>query len=97
MQMWRNPHSFPFPTLLPCVSEGVVPGPPTDLQVIEATKNYVVLSWKPPGQRGHEGIMYFVEKVKSEKIRIMLKQSSLTLSLLKFHFHFQARVKTSLM
>ncbi|NXW65332.1 MYOM1 protein, partial [Eurystomus gularis] len=43
-------------------AEGVVPGPPTDLQVIEATKNYVVLSWKPPGQRGHEGIMYFVEK-----------------------------------
>uniref|UniRef100_A0A803Y2W2 Myomesin 1 n=1 Tax=Meleagris gallopavo TaxID=9103 RepID=A0A803Y2W2_MELGA len=41
---------------------GVIPGPPTDLQVIEATKNYVVLSWKPPGQRGHEGIMYFVEK-----------------------------------
>ncbi|XP_014794001.1 PREDICTED: myomesin-1 isoform X2 [Calidris pugnax] len=43
-------------------AEGVVPGQPTDLQVIEATKNYVVLSWKPPGQRGHEGIMYFVEK-----------------------------------
>ncbi|NXG51424.1 MYOM1 protein, partial [Psilopogon haemacephalus] len=43
-------------------AEGVVPGPPTDLQVIEATKNYVVLSWKPPGQRGHEGIMYYVEK-----------------------------------
>ncbi|NXI48364.1 MYOM1 protein, partial [Galbula dea] len=43
-------------------AEGVVPGPPTDLQVIEATKNYVVLSWKPPGQRGHEGVMYFVEK-----------------------------------
>ncbi|NXH12800.1 MYOM1 protein, partial [Bucco capensis] len=43
-------------------AEGVVPGPPTDLQVIEATKTYVVLSWKPPGQRGHEGIMYFVEK-----------------------------------
>ncbi|XP_075272513.1 myomesin-1 isoform X2 [Opisthocomus hoazin] len=43
-------------------AEGVVPGPPTDLQVTEATKNYVVLSWKPPGQRGHEGIMYFVEK-----------------------------------
>uniref|UniRef100_A0A8B9TR31 Myomesin-1 n=1 Tax=Anas platyrhynchos TaxID=8839 RepID=A0A8B9TR31_ANAPL len=58
----RNSYSFPFPTLLPCNSEGVVPGPPTDLQVIEATKNYVVLSWKPPGQRGHEGIMYFVEK-----------------------------------
>uniref|UniRef100_A0A674K7B9 Myomesin 1 n=1 Tax=Terrapene triunguis TaxID=2587831 RepID=A0A674K7B9_9SAUR len=43
-------------------AEGVVPGPPSDLRVIEATKNYVVLSWKPPGERGHEGVMYFVEK-----------------------------------
>ncbi|XP_018123405.1 M-protein, striated muscle isoform X2 [Xenopus laevis] len=43
-------------------TEGVVPGPPTDLSVTEATKNYVVLSWKPPGQRGHEGVMYYVEK-----------------------------------
>lgn len=64
---------IPFSILL-CSSEGVVPGPPTDLQVIEATKNYVVLSWKPPGQRGHEGIMYFVEKVKLDKIGIMLWQ-----------------------
>eukprot|EP00062_Callorhinchus_milii_P015554 gi/632965920/ref/XP_007899131.1/ PREDICTED: myomesin-1 isoform X2 [Callorhinchus milii] len=43
-------------------AEGVVPGKPTELTVTEATKNYVVLSWKPPGQRGHEGIMYYVEK-----------------------------------
>ncbi|XP_048219602.1 myomesin-1 isoform X2 [Perognathus longimembris pacificus] len=43
-------------------TEGIVPGPPTDLSVTEATQSYVVLSWKPPGQRGHEGIMYFVEK-----------------------------------
>uniref|UniRef100_A0A8C2LYP0 Myomesin-1 n=1 Tax=Cricetulus griseus TaxID=10029 RepID=A0A8C2LYP0_CRIGR len=43
-------------------TEGVIPGPPTDLSVTEATRSYVVLSWKPPGQRGHEGIMYFVEK-----------------------------------
>ncbi|KAM9308545.1 myomesin-1 [Gastrophryne carolinensis] len=43
-------------------SEGVVPGPPSDLTVTEATKNYVVLSWKPPGLRGHEGVMYYVEK-----------------------------------
>ncbi|XP_031759524.1 myomesin-1 isoform X1 [Xenopus tropicalis] len=43
-------------------TEGVIPGPPTDLTVTEATKNYVVLSWKPPGQRGHEGVMYYVEK-----------------------------------
>ncbi|XP_064188960.1 M-protein, striated muscle isoform X2 [Anguilla rostrata] len=43
-------------------AEGVVPGKPCELAVTEATKNYVVLSWKPPGQRGHEGIMYYVEK-----------------------------------
>uniref|UniRef100_A0A8C2S436 Myomesin 1 n=1 Tax=Capra hircus TaxID=9925 RepID=A0A8C2S436_CAPHI len=43
-------------------TEGVVPGPPTDLSVIEATQSYVVLSWKPPRQRGHEGILYFIEK-----------------------------------
>ncbi|XP_067835767.1 myomesin-1-like isoform X2 [Heptranchias perlo] len=43
-------------------AEGVVPGQPTELTVTEATKNYVVLSWKPPGQRGHEGVMYYVEK-----------------------------------
>uniref|UniRef100_A0A672P6K0 Myomesin 1 n=1 Tax=Sinocyclocheilus grahami TaxID=75366 RepID=A0A672P6K0_SINGR len=42
--------------------EGVVPGRPCDLSVIEATKNYVVLSWKPPGEKGHEGVMYYVEK-----------------------------------
>ncbi|XP_036274845.1 myomesin-1 isoform X2 [Pipistrellus kuhlii] len=46
--------------------EGIVPGPPTDLSVIEATQSYVVLSWKPPGQRGHEGILYFVEKCDME-------------------------------
>ncbi|XP_061452133.1 myomesin-1 isoform X1 [Rhineura floridana] len=43
-------------------TEGIVPGPPLDLHVTEATKNYVVLSWKPPYERGHEGVMYFVEK-----------------------------------
>ncbi|XP_073763676.1 myomesin-1 isoform X6 [Danio rerio] len=42
--------------------EGVVPGRPQELSVIEATKNYVVLSWKPPGEKGHEGVMYYVEK-----------------------------------
>uniref|UniRef100_A0A8C2A5T0 Myomesin 1a (skelemin) n=1 Tax=Cyprinus carpio TaxID=7962 RepID=A0A8C2A5T0_CYPCA len=44
------------------LSVGVVPGSPTDLAVTEATKSYVVLSWKPPIQRGHEGVMYYVEK-----------------------------------
>ncbi|XP_066208528.1 myomesin-1 isoform X2 [Saccopteryx leptura] len=46
--------------------EGVVPGPPTELSVTEATQSYVVLSWKPPSQRGHEGIVYFVEKCDTE-------------------------------
>ncbi|KAF7706154.1 myomesin 1a (skelemin) isoform X1 [Silurus meridionalis] len=41
---------------------GIIPGPPADLAVTEATKSYVVLSWKPPVQRGHEGVMYYVEK-----------------------------------
>uniref|UniRef100_A0A8C9D838 Myomesin-1 n=1 Tax=Panthera leo TaxID=9689 RepID=A0A8C9D838_PANLE len=54
---------FTFPH---CFSEGIVPGPPTDLSVTEATRSYVVLSWKPPGQRGHEGILYFVEKCDAE-------------------------------
>ncbi|XP_076617558.1 myomesin-1 [Chaetodon auriga] len=43
-------------------AEGVVPGRPLELQVTEATKNYVVLSWKPPGDKGLEGVMYYVEK-----------------------------------
>ncbi|KAK3546325.1 hypothetical protein QTP70_025679 [Hemibagrus guttatus] len=41
---------------------GIIPGLPIDLAVTEATKSYVVLSWKPPVQRGHEGVMYYVEK-----------------------------------
>uniref|UniRef100_A0A4W4F323 Myomesin 1a (skelemin) n=1 Tax=Electrophorus electricus TaxID=8005 RepID=A0A4W4F323_ELEEL len=41
---------------------GVVPGPPSDLAVAEATKSYVVLGWNPPVQRGHEGVVYYVEK-----------------------------------
>ncbi|MED6269739.1 Myomesin-1 [Characodon lateralis] len=43
-------------------AEGIVPGKPCELQVTEATKNYVVLSWKPPGEKGLEGVMYYVEK-----------------------------------
>uniref|UniRef100_A0A3B3IJT1 Myomesin 1 n=1 Tax=Oryzias latipes TaxID=8090 RepID=A0A3B3IJT1_ORYLA len=49
-------------TRFPLNTEGVVPGRPLDLQVTEATKNYVVLSWKPPGEKGLEGVMYYVEK-----------------------------------
>lgn len=41
---------------------GVVADPPSDVVVTEATKSYVVLGWKPPAQRGHEGVMYYVEK-----------------------------------
>ncbi|XP_029313356.1 M-protein, striated muscle isoform X3 [Cottoperca gobio] len=47
-------------------AEGVVPGRPLELQVTEATKNYVVLSWKPPGDKGLEGVMYYVEKCVSD-------------------------------
>nr|XP_054607435.1 M-protein, striated muscle isoform X2 [Nothobranchius furzeri] len=43
-------------------AEGVVPSRPLELKVTEATKNYVVLSWKPPGEKGLESIMYYVEK-----------------------------------
>ncbi|XP_077592599.1 myomesin-1 [Stigmatopora nigra] len=43
-------------------AEGVVPGKPRELQVTEATKNYLVLSWKPPSDKGLEGVMYYVEK-----------------------------------
>ncbi|KAG7523786.1 myomesin-1-like isoform X1 [Solea senegalensis] len=41
---------------------GVVPGEPSNVVVTEATKSYVVLAWKPPVQRGHEGVMYYIEK-----------------------------------
>uniref|UniRef100_A0AAZ3SW40 Myomesin 1a (skelemin) n=1 Tax=Oncorhynchus tshawytscha TaxID=74940 RepID=A0AAZ3SW40_ONCTS len=51
-----DPHDRISPLL------GVVPGEPTDLVVTEATKNYVVLAWSPPAQRGHEGVVYLVEK-----------------------------------
>uniref|UniRef100_A0A3P9LTN4 Myomesin 1a (skelemin) n=1 Tax=Oryzias latipes TaxID=8090 RepID=A0A3P9LTN4_ORYLA len=54
---------FPFRRLL---QVGIVPGEPTDVVVTEATKSYVVLAWKPPVQRGHEGVMYFIEKVRSD-------------------------------
>uniref|UniRef100_A0A3Q3VPF1 Myomesin-1 n=1 Tax=Mola mola TaxID=94237 RepID=A0A3Q3VPF1_MOLML len=43
-------------------AEGIVPGRPLELLVTEATKNYVVLSWKPPAGKGLEGVMYYVEK-----------------------------------
>uniref|UniRef100_A0A8C7G792 Myomesin 1 n=1 Tax=Oncorhynchus kisutch TaxID=8019 RepID=A0A8C7G792_ONCKI len=57
---YQTPYTLFFTLLF--LSEGVVPGRPKELEVTEATKNYVVLSWKAPGERGHEGIMYYVEK-----------------------------------
>uniref|UniRef100_A0A8K9WY34 Myomesin 1a (skelemin) n=1 Tax=Oncorhynchus mykiss TaxID=8022 RepID=A0A8K9WY34_ONCMY len=58
--------SAPFTGMIKFTEEdatvGVVPGEPTDLVVTEATKNYVVLAWSPPAQRGHEGVVYLVEK-----------------------------------
>uniref|UniRef100_A0A3P8Y002 Myomesin 1a (skelemin) n=1 Tax=Esox lucius TaxID=8010 RepID=A0A3P8Y002_ESOLU len=58
--------SAPFTGMIKFTEEdatvGVVPGEPTDLVVTEATKSYVVLAWTPPTQRGHEGVMYIVEK-----------------------------------
>uniref|UniRef100_UPI0037E8626A myomesin 1a (skelemin) n=1 Tax=Semicossyphus pulcher TaxID=241346 RepID=UPI0037E8626A len=44
---------------------GIVPGEPSDVVVTEATKSYVVLAWQPPVQRGHEGVMYYIEKCMS--------------------------------
>uniref|UniRef100_A0AAQ5Z6R8 Myomesin 1a (skelemin) n=1 Tax=Amphiprion ocellaris TaxID=80972 RepID=A0AAQ5Z6R8_AMPOC len=54
----KSPRCLPY-------SVGVVPGEPTDVVVTEATKSYVVLAWKPPVQRGHEGVMYYIEKCMS--------------------------------
>ncbi|KAF1383687.1 hypothetical protein PFLUV_G00134430 [Perca fluviatilis] len=58
--------SAPFTGMIKFTEEdptvGVVPGEPSDVVVTEATKSYVVLAWKPPVQRGHEGVMYYIEK-----------------------------------
>ncbi|KAM7400376.1 hypothetical protein PAMA_004863 [Pampus argenteus] len=58
--------SAPFTGMIKFTEEdptvGVIPGEPTNVVVTEATKSYVVLAWKPPIQRGHEGVMYYIEK-----------------------------------
>lgn len=54
---------------------GVVPGEPTDVVVTEATKSYVVLAWKPPVQRGHEGVMYYIEKVEKSVVFCILSKT----------------------
>uniref|UniRef100_H0X1R5 Myomesin 2 n=1 Tax=Otolemur garnettii TaxID=30611 RepID=H0X1R5_OTOGA len=39
-----------------------IPGPPTNVQATEVSRNYVVLSWEPPTPRGKDPLMYFIEK-----------------------------------
>ncbi|XP_018120179.1 M-protein, striated muscle [Xenopus laevis] len=39
-----------------------IPGPPTNVQALETSKTYVVLSWDPPVPRGRDPIVYYVEK-----------------------------------
>ncbi|XP_046883308.1 myomesin 1a (skelemin) isoform X1 [Hypomesus transpacificus] len=62
----RADTSAPFTGMIKFTEEdstvGVVPDAASDLVVTEATKSYVVLGWKPPAQRGHEGVMYYIEK-----------------------------------
>jgi hypothetical protein len=43
-----------------------IPGPPTNVQACEISRNYVVLSWDPPTPRGKEPLMYFIEKVRRQ-------------------------------
>ena len=64
-------------------TEGIVPGRPLELQVTEATKNYVVLSWKPPGEKGLEGVRYYVEKV-NYVLTVKSELNSLNYSFLLF-------------
>lgn len=64
--------------LPPASAVGVVPGEPTDVVVTEATKSYVVLAWKPPVQRGHEGVMYYIEKVRTNGNPCLSEQKHLS-------------------
>uniref|UniRef100_S4RYG4 Myomesin 1 n=1 Tax=Petromyzon marinus TaxID=7757 RepID=S4RYG4_PETMA len=43
-----------------CEKSAAVPAPPRDVVVVEASRNYAVIAWKPPSQ-GSEGLKYFVE------------------------------------
>ena len=61
----------------------MIPSKPGELTVTEATRNYVVLSWKPPGERGHEGIMYYVEKVSDMLKNTAIKQLPHGISLIR--------------
>ncbi|XP_075058583.1 myomesin-2 isoform X2 [Mixophyes fleayi] len=39
-----------------------IPGPPTNVQALETSKTYVVLSWDPPVPRGRDPLVYYIEK-----------------------------------
>lgn len=69
---------------------GVIPGEPTDVEVTEATKSYVVLAWKPPVQRGHEGVMYYIEKVRRNGLLPLVE-----LKCISIRFDIQLMVKSS--
>uniref|UniRef100_UPI00358E19DF myomesin-1-like n=1 Tax=Myxine glutinosa TaxID=7769 RepID=UPI00358E19DF len=40
--------------------------PPVDVSVIEASKDYIVLGWKPPKQGWCEGLTYYIEKLSGD-------------------------------
>ncbi|XP_040205741.1 myomesin-2 isoform X2 [Rana temporaria] len=39
-----------------------IPGSPTNVQALETSKTYVVLSWEPPVPRGRDPLVYYIEK-----------------------------------
>ncbi|XP_073445284.1 myomesin-2 [Dendrobates tinctorius] len=39
-----------------------IPGPPTNVQALETSKTYIVLSWDPPVPRGRDPLVYYIEK-----------------------------------
>ncbi|XP_018430419.1 PREDICTED: myomesin-2 [Nanorana parkeri] len=39
-----------------------IPGSPTNVQALETSKTYVVLSWEPPVPRGRDSLVYYIEK-----------------------------------
>ncbi|KAM4041563.1 myomesin-2 isoform 2-T2 [Anomaloglossus baeobatrachus] len=39
-----------------------IPGAPTNVQALESSKTYVVLSWDPPVPRGRDPLVYYIEK-----------------------------------
>ncbi|XP_053566344.1 myomesin-2 isoform X2 [Bombina bombina] len=39
-----------------------IPGSPTNVQALESSKTYIVLSWDPPVPRGRDPLVYYIEK-----------------------------------